>query len=238
MSSPNPEERNPESICKMFARVSPNYDRINRAMCLGLDIIWRKALAKKAINEGNNNLPILDLACGSGDVSLEILKRFPDKKICACDLCPQMLEIAKSKLENEGLDAEYICANAENLPFEDEKFGACTIAFGLRNFQNRKKCLEEIHRVLNKDGGLFILEVARARPIFEPVQNFFMDKAVPNIAAFFGGNKSDYAYLAKTTRSFPNRKSLESLIEECGFKNIKTQNFAFGFVALTKAFKI
>ncbi|MBR6388791.1 MAG: ubiquinone/menaquinone biosynthesis methyltransferase [Opitutales bacterium] len=239
MQSANPENRDPKDVGKMFARVAPNYDKINRAMCFGLDARWRKTLAKCAVHAAAGS-PILDLACGSGDVALEILKKSPAQKIACADICPEMLGLARAKIEKNFPDAaaRFEIADAENMPFESESFGACAISFGFRNFQNRQACLKEICRVLKSGAELLILEVARAPKCVEWAQNIFMEKFVPNIASALGGEKADYEYLAKTTRNFPRQKELHALIEACGFKIAKTKKFAFGCVALSRAIKI
>lgn len=238
MQIANPETRDPKDVGKMFARVAPSYDKINRAMCFGMDARWRKALAKSAVKCAEKG-EILDLACGSGDVAMRILDICPEQKITCADFCPEMLELAKSKiLTRNPRNVKFEIADAAKLQFEDERFSAVAIAFGFRNFKDREICLKEISRVLKGGGKLFILEVARAPKCVEWAQNIFMEQFVPRIASRFGADKSDYEYLAKTTRVFPRKKELNKLIESCGFKNAKTKSFALGCVALTEAQKI
>ncbi len=238
MKNPNPKERQTNEVCEMFSRIAPKYDKINRLMTFGLDIKWRKNLAKLIFKETKSEEKILDLACGSGDVSLALLRQNPDAKILSADICPEMLEIAKEKIFSEGFDPNIAIADAENLQFADAEFSACCIAFGFRNFRNRKKSLEEIARVLKSGGGLYLLEVARAPKFFLPFQNFFMEKIMPNLAVLFGAKKADYVYLAQTTRDFPSQGELKILIESCGFKNLSFKYHGFGCVAITKAYKI
>lgn len=239
MQIANPDSRNPNEVSKMFARVAPSYDKINRAMCFGLDVRWRKILAKSAFDVANGD-EILDLACGSGDVAMSILDIDPTQKITCADFCPEMLELAKSKISAscKSSNVNFEIADASKLQFADQQFSAVTIAFGFRNFKEREVCLKEIGRVLKPNGKLFILEVARAPKAIEWAQNIFMEQFVPRIASHFGADKSDYEYLAKTTRAFPRKKELNQLIENCGFKNTITKSFAFGCVALTQAQKI
>lgn len=235
-AAPNPKTRKPREVREMFARIAPGYDKINRAMTFGLDLLWRKSLARRAAAAAEGSaLPVLDLACGSGDAALAVLKASPSAKIVCCDLCPEMLAEAERKIAAAGFKsrASFVLADAQNMPFAASSFCACAIAFGFRNFQNRKECLLEIRRVLADSAPLIILEVARAPKIIAPAQNFFMEKIMPRIASAFGGNIDDYKYLAKTTRDFPPQRKLESLVESCGFKDVKTRRFALGFTALT-----
>lgn len=235
--APNSKQRDPRQVSEMFARVAPKYDLINRAMCFGMDKFWRKNLAKNALCIARRSgLPVLDLACGSGDVALEILRLAPDVRVVCADLCPEMLELAKKKISAAGFlkRAEFILADARRLPFESSSFSACTISFGFRNFQNRGECLAEISRVIAPGGRLSILEVAKAPKVFEPAQRFFMCACVPAIASICGAkNKADYKYLAKTTMEFPSQPELFNMLRDSNFKNPRSKYFAFGFVALT-----
>lgn len=242
MNAPDSKQRDPKQVRDMFSRVAPRYDLINRAMCFGMDKFWRKNLAKNALcTAKKSELPILDLACGSGDVALEILRQSPKARVVCADLCPEMLELAKKKISAAGFAdrAEFIPADARRLPFKDASFCACTISFGFRNFQNRAECLAEISRVLAPEGRLSILEVAKAPKVFEPAQKFFMCACVPVIASICGAkNKADYKYLAKTTMEFPSQPELFDILKKSNFKNPRCKYFAFGFVALTISEKL
>ena len=233
------ESRREESRVKpMFARVATRYDRINAAMCFGLDRVWRGRLAKSVLLSAEKNAPFIDIACGSGDVALALLNRGAKKIVCA-DFCPEMLELAKGKATRAGFgaNAEFVCADCENLPFPDAGFGGATMAFGFRNFKNRAVCLAEIFRVMKPGARLGVLEVARAPKLLRPIQNMFMRHFVPNLAKILGGSKEDYVYLAETTRDFPDQKALKKKFESSGFVNVKSRPMAFGMVALTLAEK-
>ena len=237
---PNAEKRNPTDVKEMFGNVSKNYDKINRAMCFGLDTLWRKTLAKTALKECFGSSPIIaDLACGSGDVAIELAKTDSSAQILASDFCPEMIEIARKKSNKENLSEriKFIQADCENLPFEDNKFNAITISFGFRNFQNRQKCLVEIYRILAPKGRLAILEVSRAGTIMEFAQKIFMSLIVPTIAVIFGGRRDDYKYLANTTMSYPYPAQVEKMFAYAGFENIKTRKFGCGLVAITTGTK-
>ena len=96
--APNSKQRDPRQVSEMFARVAPKYDMINRAMCFGMDKFWRKNLAKNALSIARQSgQPVLDLACGSGDVALEILKLAPDVRVVCTDLCAEMLGLPRKK---------------------------------------------------------------------------------------------------------------------------------------------
>lgn len=227
----NPERRDPEDVKKMFSRVSAHYDKINRAMCGGLDGIWRGKLAQAAVENAGAGGRILDIACGSGDVCAALLARDKTCRVVGADFCADMLEIAKKKCPDSR--AEFVEADCRHLPFGDSEFNAATISFGFRNFADRAACLAEIARVLKPRAPLCVLEVARAEGIFAPIQKFFMCKVVPQVARLFGGVKEDYVYLAKTTMDYPKRDEVEKLFSDAGFEQVATRTFAFGMVALT-----
>ncbi len=238
--SADPKLRDSESVSGMFARIAPSYDRINRAMCFGLDVLWRKKLVR-SVKEcvGSNGIEILDCACGSGDVCLELSRSIPGASIIGIDFCPQMLAAAKEKAAKYAPNSkiEFLNGDCCALPFEDSRFDAATIAFGFRNFNDRRKCLEEIARVLKPDGLLAILEVARAGGIFAFFQRVFMCGAVPAIAKIFGGRREDYKYLAHTTMDYPHNPEVMRILESAGFSMVKIAPMAFGMVALNTAQK-
>lgn len=236
----DPRRRDPEDVKKLFARVSARYDAINRAMCGGLDVLWRGRLAKTAAalareNGGGGEKKYLDIACGSGDVCARLLGEDPDCRVVGADFCPEMLALAREKC---GSRAEFAEADCRSLPFAENSFDAATISFGFRNFADRPACLREIARVLKTGAPLCVLEVARAEgPLFEAAQKFFMCSAVPLIARVFGGRREDYEYLAKTTMDYPRRAEVERMFANAGFGEIRTRAMAFGMVAIVSGKK-
>ena len=230
MNHPDTSKREPSEVKAMFGRVAKHYDLINRAMCGGLDVRWRKRLVKEVLTSSADGDTFLDVACGSGDVCAEILNQCPDVKVVGADFCPEMLKIAKAKCKN----ATFIEADCANLPFPENTFSGATISFGFRNFKDREKCLIEIGRALKPNAPLCILEVARASGVFEKLQNFFMMKIVPRVASLFGGTRADYEYLAKTTMEYPCESKIREMFINAGFDEVKTIKFVFGMVAITR----
>ncbi len=246
MTPPDPDARNPEDVRQMFARTSKTYDAANRAMCMGLDVIWRRRLVRALLDgaQSGGSPAFLDAACGSGDVALEILKAHPGARVTGADFCAPMLEKARKKIE--GADAKYpgksllgraefVEADCEHLPFADGAFSGATAAFGFRNFENREACLKEIRRVL-KGGAMFhCLEVARTKKILSPAQYAFMKWIVPAIGAAAGGRREDYLYLGESTLRYPTQPEVEQIFRNAGFERVQTRPMMFGFVAITSA---
>ena len=232
----DPDSREENSVKKMFSRVAPFYDAANRAMTFGLDVLWRRRLVRALFPRGAAGAKTgADIACGSGDVALEIAAKYPDAEIKCADFCKPMLEIAAKKFAKKRPYAkvEFVEADCENLPFGDAVFDGATISFGFRNFRNRPACLREIFRTLKPDARLCVLEVCRARGAFAAAQKIFMGKFVPLAASLCGGVRADYEYLAETTLAYPPREEIEKMFLDAGFESVSTRPMAFGLVAIT-----
>jgi len=242
MQKTDAEKREPDAVKGMFARVAARYDIINRAMCFGLDVLWRRRLAASLgeFPDGGAGTKFADIACGSGDVALEILKRYPKANVVCADFCAPMLAEAEAKISKTPhcARAEFAEADCESLPFAAASFDGATISFGFRNFRDRKKCLTEIARVLKPNAVLAILEVSRAGAVMRPLQNFFMCTFVPLAAAALGGNRADYEYLARTTMQYPSNAEVLKMFADAGFKNGGVRKMGFGLVAITYGRKI
>ena len=156
------ETRDADGIRSMFDSISGEYDKLNHILSLGIDKTWRRR-ALKWITDGDPCKQILDIACGTGDFSLEIAKHSsPTTTVTGLDLSDRMLDVMCRKVELAGLCDRISTeqGNGEQMRFQDNSFDRATIAFGIRNFQNREKALREILRVLKPGGRLVILELS------------------------------------------------------------------------------
>ena len=141
-----------EKIRSLFDSIAKDYDRLNHILSLGVDRLWRKR-ALKWINDGNPEKKVLDIACGTGDFSIEIARHSgPETTVCGIDLSEGMLEVMRRKVSEAGLEGRISAGqgNSEAMPFGDDSFDRATIAFGIRNFEHREIALKEILRVLVK----------------------------------------------------------------------------------------
>ena len=167
----------------------------------------------------------LDVATGTGDVLLEIKKRFDAPKLVGVDLSLNMLKIAKGKVEN----AQFVCAPAEHLPFNDNVFDGVVIAFGLRNVVDRVSSLFEFKRVLKSGGKLVILEFNRpANRFFGRLYEFYSFTFMPFVGRLVSRDKTAYTYLPKSIRRFPDVEFLKSTMESAGFVDVYYQPLTFG----------
>ena len=144
----------------MFDRIAPKYDFFNRLFSLRVDLLWRKSLVKWM--QSDNPKQILDVATGTGELAITLWKKFR-VKITAVDLSQEMLNLADKKIKELGADITIQKANAENLPFESNKFDAVSVGFGVRNFENLENGLSELRRVVKENGSVYILEFSKWR---------------------------------------------------------------------------
>jgi demethylmenaquinone methyltransferase/2-methoxy-6-polyprenyl-1,4-benzoquinol methylase len=226
-----------EFIGRMFDEISPTYDKLNHLLSGYQDKRWRKAAVKYLQGLDSTYDTLLDLAAGSGDLGLEFLKLNP-KKIYSVDLSAEMLKLNKEKLPKD--INHTIQGDAEHLPFDDGFLDLCGIGFGVRNFQNLTGCIKEINRVL-KPGAKF-LTIEMFKPERDTMANkpfkLYFEKVLPKIGNKI--SKSDYAYnyLFESVDNFMSMREYSRLLEENGFKILKTKNNFLGFVCSVFAEKI
>ncbi len=217
-----------ENVWKMFDEISPTYDRTNRIISFGMDQRWRERAA--AFLPPQKNLKILDLATGTGDQALALIKSHASiHSITGIDLSKQMMEIAKRKIPSK---MQFITADAEKLPFKSMSFNAATFSFGIRNVSDPLKALKEIYRVLLPKGRGLILEFSLPP---QPIRFFFLfylRHILPLLAGVISNNRSAYQYLNQTIEHFPSGKEFCLLMKEAGFGRLKQIPMNFGSVTL------
>lgn len=227
-----------QKVEKMFSGIANKYDFLNHMLSFGIDYYWRNRLAKKVKILDPNTL--MDLATGSGDVAFKLSDAL--KKECvitAADFCQPMLDQAKHKQikskRYSNITFEY--GDAMNLDFKDNTFDVVTIAFGVRNFENRNKGLREILRILKPQGSLFILEFSQPNAWFKPFYFLYLKYILPTIAGIISKDKNAYQYLAGTIESFPSKELLTSQLFEAGYSQVKAYGMTFSTVAIHHATK-
>ena len=233
------ELKHAKDVREMFSRISPKYDFLNHFLSGNVDKRWRKLVTKKLENVlDDKNALILDVACGTGDLALELQKN-AKAKIIGTDFCRPMLTIAKEKNAPENLAIPYLEADGMNLSFADETFDAVTIAFGLRNFSNWQAGLRELHRILKVGGKLVILEFsAPIVPGFRQAFQFYFTKILPKIGGVVSGSRGAYEYLSESVARFPDQKGLMKMMLETGFSNVEYKNLTGGIAAIHLGVKI
>ena len=224
-----------EFVRKMFDDISPSYDFLNHFLSFGIDIYWRKKFIRKLdIMVGYS---ILDVACGTGDVGFEILKKH-SVFITGIDLSPKMVELAQKKSLQKKIDyISFIEGDAENLPFESNSIDCLTISYGFRNISNYEKALEEFYRVLKPGGKLGILEFSKPNSkIIGFIFRLYFHHILPRIASFF--SRSDaYRYLPESVDFFPSRQDICQKIIYSGFQRAELHELTFGVSTIFLGYK-
>ena len=220
-----------EFVQKIFSEITPQYDRLNRLMSLGLDQRWRKYVAGKL----KNARQVVDLCAGTGDMSLALLKEEEFKgKIMLVDFSPEMLQSACRKITQAGfLDrVEFLIVEVEDLPFGDNSFDGAMQGFGLRNLGNLDKFFSETKRILKKGASAHLLEIAHPEnKAFRKIFYFYFYKFLPRLNSLISGNGAAYQWLPQSLKEFPNQKEMAEKMRQAGFGRVRYENLAFGMVA-------
>lgn len=221
------------AVREMFAGIAGKYDFLNHFLSLNIDKSWRKNVAARLRDILDNaNCTVLDVACGTGDLSFE-LKKNAKACVIGTDFCHPMLAKAKEKGEMSNAGIPFIEGDAMNLPFAAESFDAVTIAFGLRNLSNARDGLVELQRVLKRSGRLVVLEFSS--PVvtgFRQLFNFYFNRVLPRIGGAVSGSRGAYEYLPDSVAKFPDQKNLAAIMGEVGFDRVEYQNLTGGIAAI------
>jgi demethylmenaquinone methyltransferase / 2-methoxy-6-polyprenyl-1,4-benzoquinol methylase len=213
----------PEGVRRMFDRIAPVYDAMNRVMTAGLDRRWRReTLDVVAVRPGDR---VLDVCSGTGDLAIGAHAR--GAEVVGLDFSPQMLERARRKQPA----IEWVEGDALALPFEDASFDVATVGFGVRNVADLDAGLRELRRVLEPGGRVGILEITQPRGVLAPFYKVWFDRVVPLLGKVLPGG-SAYTYLPASVRRFPEVEELRRRMEGAGFESVSYRVFAGGIVAL------
>jgi len=212
----------PTEVQRMFDRIAPVYDAMNRLMTAGLDRRWRRLTAEAVVRPGDR---VLDACCGTGD--LAVAAAHAGGRVTGLDFSEPMLERAKRKRA----DVTWVRGDLLELPFADGSFDSATVGFGIRNVADVERGLGELRRVLRPGGRLGILEITRPRGVLRPFYGLWFDVLVPLAGKILPGGAA-YTYLPASVRRFPGPAELAGLLEATGFEDVRYRLFAGGIVAL------
>ena len=217
-------------VREMFGRIAGRYDVLNHLLSGNVDKSWRTKVAKrlKAKLTADASL-ILDVACGTGDLSLTLFEN-TGARVVATDFCRPMLSIAAGKVP---VEINLIEGDALHLPFKDGTFDAVTIAFGLRNLASVEGGLSELRRILKPNGWLAVLEFSRpTNAILRPAFSLYFRRILPLMGGIISGSLSAYTYLPASVSKFPDQTQLALLMEKTGFDQVDYENLTGGIAAL------
>ena len=209
-----------DAVQRMFDRIAPRYDRLNRLLTLGLDQRWRsRALADIRVGPGDL---LIDLACGTGDLAERATQR--GARVIGADFAQKMLVAARER----GVNARFVQADAATLPFSTACSTALVCGFALRNFTNLPDVLREMARVLEPGGRIALIEVDRpASSWIGALHSFYFDRVVPRIGGWLSDREA-YAYLPQSTAYLPEENELRALLEKAGFQRIQKTRLMLG----------
>ena len=232
----NNSQNKKNQVKQMFNKIASKYDFLNRFLTFGIDNIWRTIAVKKIKNNPKN---VLDIATGTADLAI-ITAKYTNAEIIGLDISDQMLKVGKEKITNKNLGSriKLINGDAENLSFNNETFDAITVGFGVRNFENLEKGLNEIYRVIKKGGYVAILEPSYPEKFpLKQLFNFYFETLTPIIGNLISKDYKAYSYLSKSVKNFPSSNNFIDQLKKIGFSKCNHYSLTFGVVSLYIAIK-
>jgi len=237
-----PEDAKEGLVREVFSSVAARYDLMNDLMSAGVHRIWKDAMV-----EWLNPQPgwkTLDVAGGTGDIAFRIVEmaraRGGEAAVTVCDINQQMLGEGVRRAETKGENAiEWVCGNAETLPFPDASFDAYTIAFGIRNVTHIDVAMREARRVLKPGGRFLCLEFSKVEmPGLDAIYDAYSFKLLPKIGALVAKDEDSYRYLAESIRKFPPQAKFAQMIGDAGLSQVKVRNLSGGIAAMHSAWRV
>jgi demethylmenaquinone methyltransferase/2-methoxy-6-polyprenyl-1,4-benzoquinol methylase len=226
-------------VADVFHSVAAKYDVMNDLMSFGVHRLWKRfTIDCSGVRRGQT---VLDLAGGTGDLTAKFSRLVgPEGQVFLADINDSMLKIGREKLRDKGIvgNVEYVQANAEELPFEDNSIDIITIAFGLRNVTDKDKALASMLRVLKPGGRLLVLEFSKPEhELLNKAYDFYSFNILPKMGQLVANDSESYQYLSESIRMHPNQETLKSMMVDVGFEQIEYFNLTGGIVALHRGYK-
>ena len=222
-----------EQVADMFNRIAGGYDRMNRFLSARTDIGWRKKAIKRLRKD--NPRTILDIATGTADMAIMACKLLTPDKVVGIDISQQMLDEGRKKVEKEQLvdKIELLRGDSEAINFGENTFDAVMAAFGVRNFENLEKGLNEMLRVLRPGGQIVVLEFSKPKQTaVRGLYNIYMKIVAPQVARWFKQNKEAYQYLCESANAFPDRQNFIDILNKLGYCDTGYKSLSLGICCI------
>lgn len=236
-----PLEEKQDRVNDVFRSVARRYDLMNDLMSAGLHRLWKDTFVTSLRVPKNAPCRHLDVAGGTGDIAFRILKSGgPQTHVTVLDINGDMLEVGRERAtgQHDG-QIDFVEANAEKLPFEDNSFNSYTIAFGIRNVPRIDQALSEARRVLKPGGRFMCLEFSKVDiPFLDKVYDAYSFTVIPKIGQMVTGDADSYRYLVESIRRFPPPAAFARMMENAGFKRVSHKPLTAGVVAIHSGWKI
>ena len=236
--TPVPRDRKAGMVRQVFDSVAPKYDVMNDLMSLGLHRVWKRIFVN-AIGAGPRDT-LLDLAAGTGDIGFLARERGAGRVILA-DINHAMLNVGQGRALTRGLasNLDFVCCDAEKLPFPDRSVERISMAFGLRNCTDKDAVLREARRVLRPGGRFLVLEFSRLQvAALDPLYDAWSFKALPAIGQRVAQDAESYRYLAESIRMMPDQEQLSAMFRAAGLENVTHRNLSGGIVAIHSGWRL
>ncbi|PTN10160.1 bifunctional demethylmenaquinone methyltransferase/2-methoxy-6-polyprenyl-1,4-benzoquinol methylase UbiE [Mangrovibacterium marinum] len=221
-----------QQVEQMFDNIAPKYDFLNHFLSLGIDKLWRKKAVR--ILGGYKPQSVLDVASGTGDFAIATSKIAP-QKIVGFDLSEQMIKVGAEKVKRLKLDhlISFRKGDSENMPFADASFDAITVAFGVRNFENLEKGLQEFYRVLKPGGVAIVLEFSKPKYFpFKQLYKFYFFHILPRLGGLISRDASAYSYLPESVMAFPDDQDFLNILKKTGFAESRQWRLSLGIATI------
>lgn len=226
-------------VAEVFNSVANKYDLMNDLMSMGMHRLWKRFAIEQS--QARPGQIILDLAGGTGDLTRAFAKKVGQTGLVVlADINDKMLQRGRERLTDLGIvgNVNYVQADAEKLPFEDNYFDCITMAFGLRNVTDKLSALRSMYRVLKPGGKLLVLEFSKpVVPMLSTIYDKYSFHLIPKIGGWVTGDEASYQYLVESIRMHPDQETLKNMMCESGFDEVEYHNLNGGIVALHKGFK-
>ena len=232
----NTDQSKKTEVEDMFDNIAPKYDLLNHVLSMKIDVLWRNTLVKWM----NKDAPkiVLDVATGTGDLAIAVQKG-TGAEVVGLDLSQQMLNVGIDKIKKLNLAQKISMqkGDAENLPFEDNKFDAVSVAFGVRNFENLEKGLAELRRVVKENSSVYILEFSKVEGFLAPFYMFYFKNILPQIGKLVSKDNRAYTYLPDSVNAFPFGEKMKQILLDTGYSKVEYKKLSLGIATIYKATK-
>lgn len=235
----NEEEQKVEQVQRMFNRIAPSYDRLNRIISFGLDKSWRHKAIK--LLQPYQPRQVLDVATGTGDLSIDLVRMLPSvESVLGVDISEEMMRYAEEKVRKQGFESKVSFAREDctALSFDDESFDAITIGFGIRNFEDIPVATRELYRVLRPGKPLVILELTEPRNAFlKWGYSVYASKFIPFVGGYLSEDADAYSYLPRSIEAAPQREAMLEILQTAGFRESYYRKLSLDTCAIYVAIK-
>lgn len=228
-----PPEHKATHVRNMFGRIARRYDLMNRLMTLGRDRAWRRHTVQQLEFGSEGSQIVLDVATGTGDLALEVLRQHPDAQVVGIDFTPEMLALAQEKAGPAVSGLTWVVADAMRLPFASASFDGVVTGFALRNVTDIPTAFAEMARVTQPGGRVASLEIAKPRaPIFRRLFGFYFYRIVPLIGSLISGQRAAYTYLPHSLTRFLTPDEIAAVMGQTGWGQVRHYRLMLGTVTV------